>query len=467
MIKNCICILIAWLLNVISLYGQTAEEGVPSIKLLRAEENYLFLMESDSLSESIFFPSLKLISLNKDEDVLLTLGGEYRVRLESFTNELYSPEDDHFYSQRVDFHASLKIKQRIRLFAELYHGFTSEEQRVLESDQIDLHQGFLEVLLVDKPSASMTLRLGRQEIGYGASRLIGIREGPNMRRSFDLVNLSYRKPKGSLNLIYGKELTYGFDSFDNTSRFFDEDAQNPVIWGAYMQDNLVNGIGKLDFYYFGFKVNTARFNDVIGEETRHSVGVRSYGKAGRFSFNTELIYQFGTLGDSDISAYNFETDWGYYLSESGWKPKIGLRLDFSSGDRAVGDGKIQTFNPMFVNPAIYSLAAVNTPANLTGFHPNLTFYPSEKLSVYMDYALFYRTTSSDGLYSPPRFLLRESGSVIDRHIGDVLGIQINWEINRHMAFDLRSSIFFAGDFIEATGDAENTFYVAPTFSVKF
>ena len=449
-----------------TLIAQKVKDQLPPIQLVRAEESYLFLRDVVE-KDQVFLQPLKLIGVIKPKGIFLTIGGEYRARFESFTNEGYSTENDAYYSQRLDIHGSLQLGSRLRLFGEVYHGYTSGEERILEDDHIDLHQGFVEVILIDKEVSNMSLRLGRQEIGYGASRLIGIREGPNMRRSFDMGKFAYQMGNGSLNVIYGKELTYSIEAFDNRSNFFDNGAMNPTIWGIYLQDNAIGKPGHLDFYYFGFNSNTARFNDVIGEETRHSIGVRSHGTRGRFSFNTEFIYQFGELGTSDISAYNFETDWKYVLVESGWKPTLGLRLDFSSGDANQGDGKIQTFNPMFVNPAIYSLAAVNTPSNLTGFHPNLTIFPANGLSIYMDYALFYRTRSNDGLYTPPRFVLRESNGISEKHIGDVIGLQVNWEINRNISFDLRSSYFMAGKFIEASGNSENTFYIAPTVSLKF
>ncbi|MEM6380371.1 MAG: hypothetical protein AAF705_19435, partial [Bacteroidota bacterium] len=60
-----------------------------------------------------------------------------------------------------------------------------------------------------------------------------------------------------------------------------------------------------------------------------------------------------------------------------------------------------------------------------------------------------------------------SMSFDEKHIGDVVGLQANWEINRNISFDLRSSYFIAGKFIEATGDAENTLYIAPTLILKF
>lgn len=380
---------------------ETVAQEIPAIQLLRAEESYLFLR--DTAPGRIFLQPLKLITLQEENGFYLTLGGEYRARFESFTNRDYTAGNDSYYSQRIDFHASLNLGPRIRFFGELYHGYTSGEDRLLEDDDIDLHQGFLELILLKKESSSISLRLGRQEIGYGISRLIGIREGPNLRRSYDMGKLTFKKGKRSINAIYGKELGYGFNAFDNESNLFNSEGQNPALWGIYVQDNVVGWIGNLDFYYFGFNSKTSAFNDVIGEETRHSLGIRSYGSNSRFSFNTEFIYQFGKIGMSDIAAYNFETDWKYILVDKGWKPTLGLRLDFSSGDRNDGDGKIQTFNPLFVNPAIYSLAGLNTPANLTSFHPNLKVYPFDEFSIYIDYALFYRTQASDALYTPPRW----------------------------------------------------------------
>ncbi|WP_425234351.1 alginate export family protein [Ulvibacterium sp.] len=447
-------------------FGQEANENeVPPINLLRAEESYLFLKDAEA--GQVFLQPLKFISLDDEAKIHLTLGGEYRPRVEHFTNRDYTSFDETYYSQRLSLHASLNLGSRIRLFGEVYHGLTSGEDRLFEDEAIDLHQGFLEFVLHQKTNSSIILRMGRQEIGYGVSRLIGIREGPNMRRSFDLIRLNFKKNKRSINLVYGKELSYGFNAFDNTSNFFESDTQNPTLWGIYVQDNVLGRIGNLDFYYFGFNSNSAQFNDKIGEETRHSFGIRSYGQIGRYSFNTEFIYQFGDIGNSTISAFNLETDWKYQLTEGGWKPKLGIQLDFSSGDRTIGDGKIQTFNPLFVNPALYSLAGVNTPANLSSFHPNFTIYPSDGLSIFIDYALFYRTSANDGLYTPPRFLLREANGLDEKHIGDVLGLQVQYEINRNISFDLRSSYFLAGKFIKASGNSENTFYIAPTMNFKF
>ncbi|MEL6658734.1 MAG: alginate export family protein [Bacteroidota bacterium] len=441
------------------------EKGVPPITILRAEEDYSFLQDQDSTV--VFLQPLKWITLSPNNSTALTLGGEYRPRVEHFTNRNYTPEDETFYSQRLSLHAALRLGGSIRLFGELYHGYVSEGTALLESDDLDLHQGFLEWKVMDTGAKKTVVRLGRQEVGFGASRLVGIREGPNMRRTFDMARVRYQSGGTFVNAFYGREVAVGPDAFDNKSQIFDDEPTTPGMWGLYVQNLFSHEERKIDLYYFGFSSNLARFNDVVGEERRHTIGARSYGKINRFSYNTELIFQFGELGNSPVTAYNFEADWQYILHTGKWKPTIGLRLDWSSGDSEVGDDKVQTFNPFFVNPALYSLAAVNTPANSTSLHPNFTVYPAEGISIFVDYALFYRTQANDGLYAPPRFLSREANGLTDKHIGDVLGLQFTYEINRNISFDIRSSYFIAGKFIEATGESENTFYVAPTANFRF
>ncbi|UII77238.1 alginate export family protein [Flagellimonas sp. HMM57] len=444
-----------------------AQEGkIPDINLLRAEESYAYL---DSVKEKIIFlQPLKRIAIDRRNSFYLSLGGEYRARLEHYTNENYTSNDLTYYLQRINLHVSLQLGAKLHLFGELYSGYVTGNQIIgLESDEVGVHQGFLEWKPVNSSNLQAMARFGRQEIGYGTSRLVGIREGPNMRRSFDMARVVIRKNNSSIDLLYGKEVDISPFSFDNTSNIFKGGASNPSFWGAYHRRPFLKDIGKLDLYYFGFYTNRSRFNDVSGMETRHSIGIRSFSVKGRLSYNTEIIVQWGKLGSSTISAYNIEADWKYTLIENGWKPKLGITADWSSGDKEIEDGRVDTFNPLFVNPAIYSLAAVNTPANITSLHPNLTFYPIKGLVIYLDYAIFYRTESNDGLYAPPRFLTREVNGLRTKHIGNVFGLQLSYEVNRNISFDLRSSYFIAGQFIKASGDSENTFYIAPTMSFKF
>lgn len=448
---------------------QTDKQDPPALKIPRAEENYSYLKDSTTNPyKKGFLDELKYISFNSEKSIYLTLGGQYRPRVEHFTNRNYEKENQTFYSQRLNINANLNLGQYVRLFGELYHGYTSDGEQVTESDKIDLHQAFIEIRAISNTNKSLSFRFGRQELSLGASRLIDSREGPNIRRSFDLAKVKYSINSTSLALFYGKEVSIGFDAFDNQFNLFDSDASDPELWGLGAQFPIKNLNGTNELYYLGFKSKAAGFSDVFGEEKRHSIGLRRFGTIGkRLSYNTEIVYQFGDLDDNTISAFNIETDWNYKLINTKWKPTIGMKLDLSSGDKSATDGKLQSFNPLFVRPSLYSLASLNTPVNLTSFHPSITIYPFNKFSIFIEYALFYRTSENDGLYTPPRFQLRTADGISEKHIGDVIGLQIQYNINRNITFDLKSNYFIPGDFIKRSGSSETYFYIAPTMSFKF
>src|SRR6266852_4360970 len=63
-----------------------------------------------------------------------------------------------------------------------------------EVDRRDLQQGFFDLKAGVGQDSSLTLRGGRQEITFGSARLFAVREGPNIRLSFDGGRLVYQSP---------------------------------------------------------------------------------------------------------------------------------------------------------------------------------------------------------------------------------------------------------------------------------
>jgi len=122
---------------------------------------------------------------------------------------------------------------------------------------------------------------------------------------------------------------------------------------------------------------------------------------------------------------------------------------------------------MFVNPAYYSLAATITPVNILGIHPSLSAQPSEKLKLYIEWAIFWRASENDGLYRPTRFINRPANGVEAKNIGHQFGWKMQYEVNRNLSLDFDLSYFIVGDFLEESGEAENILHVAPTLSFRF
>lgn len=432
----------------------------------RALEDYSHLRDSTNLDGVNTF---KFIALDKQSVSFVSFGGSVRPRYEVITNEEWTADNNQsFYSQRIAFHTDVYVGKFLRFFGELQHGYKTGEEAFLDSDQIDIHQSFIELRKMD---TKLSLRFGRQELKYGAGRLIDYGFGPNIRRSFDIGKITYSSNHTQIEAYYGKDVRLSFKAFDNGFNLFKGNAANSKVWGIYGQFSLFPNEGETDnteLYYLGIESPRAGFNDVLGKEVRHSIGIRRYGVAGTgFTYNTELIYQFGKIDNSSISAFNFETDWQYSLSGKTWRPTLGLKFDLSSGDENWGDEEINSFNPMYVNPAIYSLAIVNTPVNLVSIHPSITIFPKGKFMVELEFAVFGRTTAEDGLYSPPNRQVRMANDLSERHIGNTIGLFMLYNYNRYLNFNIRSSYFMAGDFVKASGTSEPIFQFAPTITIRF
>src|SRR5438105_4172053 len=161
----------------------------PPFKQLRYDENYSYLRDPSHPSD--YRDAIKFIPLNTSRDWFLTLGGEIRERYEYYHNNLWGrgPQDRNGYLlQRYMIHADAHLGDNFRFFTQLKSGLEEDRNgapRPTDRDDFDLHQAFFDVRTPWSQADSLTFRAGRQELAYGSSRLVSIREEPNVRRSFD------------------------------------------------------------------------------------------------------------------------------------------------------------------------------------------------------------------------------------------------------------------------------------------
>lgn len=431
-------------------------QELPAIKVLRAEDDYSILVKHDSLRTASVLNKLKAISLNNVKSVYVSLGGEYRPRWEIIQNKNWNASekaDESFYSQRIMLHADLHVGKHFRIFGQLTHGLVSLAKPVYsQSDKLDLHQAFAEFHSPIK-STTIKLRVGRQELLLGSGRLMAFRDGPNSRRSFDLVRMIAENKKYNANLFYGREVKVPDGVFDNNP----EDA--PYTWGIDLNVRTEKFLGHTTLYYIGFDAKSVKYNDGVNPENRHTIGLRRYGNIGkRFKYNTELNYQFGRFGNKSIRAFSIEGDWHYHLIHTKFKPDLGLKLDYISGDKNTGDHKLGTFNPYFNNPAYFGLITQVAAMNMFDIHPSVLLNVTKKLSATAEADFYWRAQLNDGLYGGSKALIRISNNNKSRWIGWQAGLKLEYEINRYMKLSNETYYFVAGNFVKETGDYNNTFY---------
>src|SRR5580658_899977 len=167
-----------------------AEPDVPdrSFKLLREDEDWSFL--TDRANRQDFLDPLKYIRLREGrDDWFMTISGEAREVWEQIGNDNWgqSPYWNGYLNERYTLGFDIHYGKHVRTFVELKSGINSFRYggpRPIDEKKLDFQAAFLQVGTAEGQDW-IKLRAGRQEMEYGSGRLIDVREGPNVRLSFD------------------------------------------------------------------------------------------------------------------------------------------------------------------------------------------------------------------------------------------------------------------------------------------
>jgi hypothetical protein len=391
-----------------------------------------------------------------------------RERFERFGNPSWGrdPEDNNgYFLQRYMLHADLHLGSRVRFFGQIKSGLENGRRggpRPTDEDQLDLHQAFLDLKVELGKIHSLVLRAGRQEMAFGSSRLVSVRESPNVRQSFDglraTLSLNGWRIDGFITKPVETDRGVLDDSPDHTRTF----------WGVYAVRpwRLLPG-GKIDLYYLGIDRKTARYDQGAAREIRNSVGTRIWGSRSSWDYNYELVYQWGSFGRGNIRAWTVASDDGYTLTDLRFRPRLGLKADVTSGDRDGRDLSLQTFSALFPRGAYFGEIALIGPSNHIDLHPSLDLRLREGLMLTVDSVFFWRESLNDGIYGNAINLLRSGRTSRARFVGSQPSVQAEWQINRHVGWVGAYSHFFAGPFLRESGPGRDVSYVTSWITYKF
>jgi hypothetical protein len=292
----------------------------------------------------------------------------------------------------------------------------------------------------------MILRAGRQEISFGSSRLVGTREGPNVRQSFDGIRLSSKLNGWALDGFLVKPVS-------TEKGFFDDKPQNQQTFGGFYAVSpagILTKKGKIDFYYFGLDKKTGRFDQGTAREVRHTVGTRIWKTTVPLDYNFEFAYQFGKFGAGGINAWTASSDAGYTVKNWFLKPRFGLKADVTNGDKNSNDKNLQSFNALFPRGSYFGQFSPVGPFNHRDLHLTVTVNPTRKIGVNFDWINFWRTSRRDGVYNVAGNLIRTGNRSRALHVGRQYGVETSYKIDRHIVLTVNYSRFNAGKFLRET-----------------
>ena len=460
-------IILPAILSAVTTYGaETETSSTPPYRQLRYDEDYRYLRDPSRRTD--FMDAVKYLLLNPQRDWYVTLGGEVRERYEYFHNSNWGagPQDDNGYLlQRYMIHADAHFTDHFRIFTQFKSGLEDGRNggpRPTDEDQLELNQIFADRKFTLGDKDSFTLRLGRQEMSFGSSRLVSFRESPNVRLSFDGV-------RGILMLGAWRADAFAVKPVETNPDIFDDKPDyQKKFWGVYgvTPVSFLPG-GHVDLYYLGLERQNAEFDQGTARELRHSLGARIWGEKKGWDYNFEVVYQFGTFGDGNISAWTAATDTGYTFHDALFKPRLALKADIASGDSNPNDRNLGTFNALFPKGAYFAETSLIGPANIIDLHPYIGLQLTDRVSFTVDWDFFWRESTRDGIYGNAVNLVRSAGTSRAREIGNQVQALIEWQVQRHLTFSAAYAHFFASDFLKETQPGKDVDYVSTWLTFKF
>lgn len=461
--------ILPWAILAVGIAGSQSaftDEPLPPVLKLRFDEDYGALRNQPTRRDWPF--SWKYLSLDGTPHRFASIGGEVRQRYEYTEDPLFGqdPQDKHgVWLQRYVLHGDLHLNRSLRVFAQLASALETGRSggpSPVDEDRLDWQNLFVDMGHALSPDREAKLRAGRQEVALGSGRLVDVREGPNVRRTFDGGRALVELEGWHLDAL-------ALRPRENEPGVFDDGTDTgKALWGFYgtTEDVLLHG-GALDVYYLGYENHSATFAQGSARELRHSVGARYWGEQGNWSWNWEALHQFGNFGNGDIDAWTLATETGYRWQQSHWKPQLRFSINIASGDSDLKDSELGTFNPLFPRGNYFSEAAVFGPRNFYNFHAFLDLQPGDSWSLTADLNFFWRLETADGLYSPSGQLIRGPGDSDAHFAATALSLTAEYTFCRGLVFTAIHTFVEPKAFIRNTGPSEDIDFSELTLQYRF
>ncbi len=433
------------------------------INFLRYDDDFS-LVKNDSLKKGPDY--LKYNSFGNHN--YISFGGELREQFQIYRNLNFGDVPPSYQNtsptqlwHRFLLHTNIEVGNHLRLFIQFNNTlrFLNDNPITSEIDenQLSLHQAFAEVNL-----HQWKFRLGRQELLYGNSRLITVREGPNTRLTFDGVVIKRTTNKGRIDFLTVSKVI-------SKQNIFDDESFKECLIGIYGTRYFANHKIGLDYFALNFQSKASTYNYRTGFENRQTYGTRLFVNTTKVNFELEGAYQSGTFDNLTIDAYNILVDVNVQVLPSK-KGVIGLAANAASGDNDSEDRKLNTYNLLYAKPA-YGLAIPIGATNMISIYPYVKINPIQKLNIVAQVFFLARNSNQDGTYSPGMVENRPSPNLLftsrKKTLGVFYTVETTYRQNKNLSFSFDASYFSAGSYPLATGLGKDIVYISFKSTFKF
>ena len=430
--------------------------------VLRQNEDWSVLAETDKSETKNFFDPIKYIPLSADGNFWMSLGGQARLRFEGWNNFNFDRAfDDTFLLTRLRFHTDIHTGKYLRWFFELKSAFSTDRnlpggRRTLDVDELDLQQAFVDIMLPVGETGKFTIRPGRQMLLYGKQRLVSPLDWSNTMRTWQGINGFFDFQNWKISGFWTEFVPvkkYEFNTADSDEPFAGVYASG--IPGAA-------GIGVDGYWLYRERKKIDDKRNTLGGRVSGSIG------SSGFDYDFEAAYQLGDSGTKDVQAFMIGSQFGYRFSQSGFKPRVYVGFDYGSGDKDPSDNKVETFDQLYpLGHAYLGYMDFIGRQNIVSPNIGVTFNPINKLLVETTGLFFWRDQAQDALYNAGGGVLRPGAPGTSLEVGQEIDILLKYSYNVQTVFLFGYSHFFPGKFISQTGPDDPVDFVYASVQFTF
>ncbi|QDT39992.1 hypothetical protein Pan241w_00450 [Gimesia alba] len=408
----------------------------------------------------------------------LSAGGELRHRYMHEQNRLRpgGPINTDYNLWRWRQYFDLQISDVARVYFEMLDGSIFDNELAplaIDINRWNVQNAFVDVKLHEWDGAPGWFRYGRQEMLYGAQRLVSPLDWSNTRRNFEGFKYFHHSDSVHIDAFITNPVNAA--AGNTPLSYYDNGADKPdtsVTFSGIYMTFLSDEPHVLDLYYLWLRDETVTPNRPDG--SRHTIGSRFKTTSevqdaccevtGIWDFETEGAYQFGNDNGQRVSAGFFTSVLGHTWTKLPWSPRLSGLFYYGSGNHDPNGSTNNTFNTLYpLGHAYWGIIDNLTGQNLYDYSLQLNAKPSKKVGLVGAFHWFEKATANDYLYNVAGAPIGTTGG--SRDIGQELDLIGTYTFNPNFNIQAGYSWFWYGSFVGTNIPPRNTatqFYVQTT-----